>query len=224
MVAAFENTCADRRAFLAGAGIAAAGIVLPLASSAPGGRLFVPPAPVAPAPLPPIPDLSKPRLFPRALAALDSHSARIAQRDRIGIVDFAQASREPRFHLVDMASGEVETHLVAHGKGSDPDRSGWVSRLSNQPDSEASSRGAFLTGETYFGKHGRSRRLIGLDADNDMAESRGIVIHAASYVSEAMAAAQGLIGRSQGCFAFADDAIDTVLEKLGPGRLLFAWK
>ena len=85
-------------------------------------------SPVAPAPLPAVPDLSKPRLFPRALAALDTHSARIAQRDRIGIVDFAQASREPRFHLVDMASGAVETHLVAHGKGSDPDRSGWVSR------------------------------------------------------------------------------------------------
>jgi hypothetical protein len=158
------------------------------------------------------------------MAALDAHAARVANRDRIGIVDFAQASREPRFHLVDMARGDVTTHLVAHGSGSDPDRSGWVQRLSNRPDSNASSRGAYLTGPAYVGKHGHSRRLFGLDPDNDMAESRGIVIHAASYVSEAMAAAQGLIGRSQGCFAFADDAIGEVLERLGPGRLLFAWK
>jgi hypothetical protein len=224
MVAATLTTQADRRKFLAGAGIAAVGIALPLASSAPAGRLWKP----APAPVPAVvtaaPDLSKPRLFPRAMAALDAHGARVTHRDRVAIVDFAQASREPRFHLVDMASGEVTTHLVAHGSGSDPDRSGWVQRLSNQPDSNASSRGAYLTGETYAGKHGKSRRLIGLDADNDMAESRGIVIHAASYVSEAMAEAQGLIGRSQGCFAFADAAIDEVLERLGPGRLLFAWK
>ena len=224
MVAATISAQSDRRKFLAGAGIAALGIALPLASSAPAGRLWKPlPAPV-PAVVPAAPDLWKPRLFPRAMAALDAHGARVVHRDRVAIVDFAQPSREPRFHLVEMASGDVTTHLVAHGSGSDPDRSGWVQRLSNQPDSNASSRGAYLTGETYVGKHGQSRRLIGLDPDNDMAESRGIVIHAANYVSEAMAEAQGLIGRSQGCFAFADAAIDEVLDRLGPGRLLFAWK
>jgi hypothetical protein len=74
------------------------------------------------------------------------------------------------------------------------------------------------------GKHGHTLRQFGLEPDNDMAEPRGIVIHAASYVSDAMASAQGLIGRSPGCFAFADEAIDDVLERLGPGRLLFAWK
>jgi hypothetical protein len=39
-----------------------------------------------------------------------------------------------------------------------------------------------------------------------------------------MAEAQGLIGRSQGCFAVSEAVIDDVLDKLGPGRLLFAWK
>jgi hypothetical protein len=36
--------------------------------------------------------------------------------------------------------------------------------------------------------------------------------------------AQGRIGRSQGCFAVADEVIRDVLERLGPGRLVFAWK
>ena len=165
-----------------------------------------------------------PRLFPRAMAALDAHAGSVIHRDRIGVVDFAAASSEPRFHLVDVASGEVTSHLVAHGSGSDPDRSGWLQRFSNQPDSNASSRGAFLTGAEYTGKHGRSRRLIGLDPDNSMAEPRAIVIHAADYVSAAMAAAQGRIGRSQGCFAFADSALGEIMERLGPGRLIFAWK
>lgn len=197
---------------------------MPLASSA----LKIAPASPGPVAIRPAavaaPDLAKPRLYPRALAALDAHGARIPLRDRIGVVDFASPSREPRFHIVDVTNGNVETHLVAHGSGSDPGRSGWLHTFSNQHDSNASSRGAFLTGAEYVGKHGRSRRLIGLDRDNDQAESRAIVIHAASYVSEAMAASQGLIGRSQGCFAVADDVIGDVLEKLGAGRLIFAWK
>ena len=112
---------------------------------------------------------------------------------------------------------------MAHGKGSDPYHSGWVQRLSNMPDSNASSRGAFLTSEAYTGNHGPSRRLVGLDPDNSMAGPRGIVIHAASYVKQAIADAQGRIGRSQGCFAVAEQAIHEVLELLGPGRLILAW-
>jgi len=206
--------------FLAGAGIAAAGLAIPLASSAPIGRVLTPASAVPSR----APDLTMPRLFPRAMAALDAHAGQVAHRDRIGVVDFASASSEPRFHLVDLASGDVSSHLVAHGSGSDPDRSGWLQRFSNQPDSNASSRGAYLTAAEYTGKHGRSRRLIGLDADNSMAEPRAIVIHAADYVSEAMAAAQGRIGRSQGCFAFAASALGEIMDRLGPGRLIFAWK
>jgi hypothetical protein len=225
MFAALQDDHASRRGFIAGAGMAAIGMAVPLLSDSAGTRPR-PAAPVPPlaAPQQAVPDLTMPRLFPRAMAALDRHGNRIAHRDRIGVVDFAEASRVPRFHLVDVASGAVTTHLVAHGSGSDPGRSGWVQRLSNQPDSNASSRGAFLTGPTYVGKHGLSRRLFGLDPDNDMAESRGIVIHAASYVSQAFAAAQGLVGRSQGCFAVSDSAIGEVLDRLGPGRLIFAWK
>lgn len=224
MVAAEHPITSDRRKFVAGAGLAALGLAVPLASSAPG-TLFRPAAPrPAPVPIAAAPDLTMPRLFPRAMAALDLHADRIAHRDRIGVVDFSQPSREPRFHLVDIASGAVSSHLVSHGSGSDPGRSGWLQRFSNQPDSNASSRGAFLTAAEYTGKHGRSRRLVGLDASNDMAEPRAIVIHAANYVSEAMAAAQGLIGRSQGCFAFADSALGEIMDLLGPGRLIFAWK
>lgn len=168
-----------------------------------------------------IPDA--PALLPRALAALQQHHARIAERDVIGVVDFSLPSREPRFHLIDIAGGRVlSTHLVSHGKGSDPGNSGWVQRLSNRFGSEASCSGAFLTGPTYMGKHGRSRRLLGLDPDNNLASERGIVIHAASYVDRRMASNVGRIGRSQGCFAVSQDEISGVLQALGPGRLLFA--
>ena len=162
-------------------------------------------------------------LVPRALAALDRHGASITARDRIAIVDFSQPSREARFHIVDLEGGTASAPLlVAHGKGSDPSNRGIAERFSNQMGSDASSRGSYVTGELYHGRHGRSRRLIGLEPDNDLAMERGIVIHAASYVDPSLVAVQGRIGRSQGCFAVNPRVIAQVLEQLGPGRLLFA--
>jgi hypothetical protein len=158
------------------------------------------------------------------MAALDQHAAAISHRDVVGVVDFTQPSRAPRLHLLNMDSGAISTHLVAHGRGSDPDNSGWVEQFSNLPGSNASSEGSFLTGETYIGKHGRSRRLFGLEPGNSLAAPRGIVIHAASYVDDGLASANGRIGRSQGCFAVSGADIDHVLNLLGPGRLLCAWK
>jgi len=166
-----------------------------------------------------------PALLPQAMAALNSHAGAIAHRDLIGIVNFAAHSRLPRLQLVDPEGGRIlASLLVAHGNGSDPDNSGWPQRFSNRPGSNASSRGAFVTGQTYVGKHGRSRKLIGLDPENNLAEPRAIVIHGASYVSQAMASEQGRVGRSQGCFAVAQSDIAQLLERLGQGRMLYAWK
>jgi hypothetical protein len=166
-----------------------------------------------------------PPVIAEALAALDAHAAQVPLHDRIGVVDFSLPSREPRFFLVDVATGKVEhSWLVAHGKGSDPDATGMVEKFSNQPGSNASSRGAFVTSGTYLGKHGPSQRLVGLDADNNMALDRAIVIHGADYVSQAMAARQGRIGRSQGCFAFAPGDAAQVMAMLGEGRMIYAGK
>jgi hypothetical protein len=159
-----------------------------------------------------------------ALAALHRHGAQVVFRDVLGMVDFTAPSRLPRFHLVDLIDGSISTCLVAHGRGSDPENSGWVELLSNTPGSNASCAGSFLAGDIYLGKHGRSRRLHGLDPGNSLAAPRGIVIHAADYVDEDRAREQGRVGRSQGCFAVSRGDIDGVLSRLGKGRLLFAWK
>lgn len=166
-----------------------------------------------------------PALLSRARAALDAHAGAIGNRDMVGIVDFSLPSAHPRFHLVDLAGGRIAaTYLVSHGSGSDPANSGWLERFSNQPGSNASSRGAFVTGDVYAGKHGRSRRLRGLDPENNLAMSRAIVIHGAAYVSPGAAVTHGRIGRSQGCFAVSQGAVGEVLAHLGQGRLLLAWK
>lgn len=163
-------------------------------------------------------------LLSRAKAAMERHGGQVSMRDRIGLVDFSLPSRAPRLHLVDLEGGHVESMLVAHGRGSDPDHSGWVERFSNRPGSLASSAGAYVTGSAYVGKHGRSRRLLGLDPGNYNAEPRAIVIHGAWYVSPAMIRDRGKLGRSEGCFAVDDQQIDMLLARLGEGRLLYADK
>ena len=165
-----------------------------------------------------------PLLLGRAKAALDLHKSRVRNRDLLAIADFSKPSRDPRFYLVNVHSGKSTTFLVAHGKGSDPGHSGWVQSFSNTPGSEATSSGSYVVGEAYIGEHGASRRLTGLDAQNDQAEARAIVIHPAWYVSQTMISEQGKIGRSQGCFAFSQGDIGQILERLAPGTLLYADK
>jgi hypothetical protein len=163
-----------------------------------------------------------PVLLRRALAALERHRDSITLQDFIGIADFSLASRLPRFHLVNLADRSVRSHLVAHGRGSDPLHTGWLTRFSNAPGSNASSAGAYRTGAPYIGAHGHSLRLEGLDPSNSNALSRGIVVHSAWYVSEEVIGHFGMPGRSEGCFAVARSSLPEVMTKLGPGRLLYA--
>ena len=163
-----------------------------------------------------------PRLLRRALDALEQHQDSISYRDFIGVADFSLPSRAPRFHVVNLAEGRVRSHLVAHGRGSDPAHTGWLERFSNEPRSNATSAGAYRTGSLYMGAHGRSMRLEGLDPTNSNALSRAIVVHAAWYVNEAMIDHSGMLGRSQGCFAVADSSLAEIMARLGPGRLIYA--
>ena|SRR5277367_1399002 len=165
-----------------------------------------------------------PALRQRALDALQRHGDSIVHRDIIGIADFSLPSSSPRFHLLRLADGRVTSHLVAHGRGSDPEHTGWLERFSNEPRSQATSAGAYRTEHMYIGAHGQSIRLDGLDASNSNASPRGIVVHGAWYVSEEMAKNKGMLGRSEGCFALAQSSLGDVLAALGPGRLIYADK
>lgn len=192
------------------------------------------PTPVPAAPFPVAPQVAKkgpvtpanirPELFKRAVAALDRHSIRVPSHDRIGIADFATPSYRPRFHLVHLGTGQVESFLVAHGVGSDPEHTGLLHRFSNEVNSEATSEGAFLTADYYVGKHGDSQRLLGLDPTNNNAYDRAIVVHSAWYSNQDMIAKHGKIGRSQGCFAVGEQELAKVFERLGPGRMIYSAK
>jgi hypothetical protein len=166
----------------------------------------------------------RPELLRRALASLQRHGSQVEHRDRIVIADFTAPSSRPRFHFVDLVSGASTSMLVAHGSGSDPTHSGYLSRFSNEPNSNASCEGAFLATDYYVGKHGRSQRLIGLDHTNNNALDRAIVVHSAWYSNPDMLTTHGQLGRSQGCFAVGERDLAQAFARLGQGRMIFAAK
>ncbi|MCJ1960941.1 murein L,D-transpeptidase catalytic domain-containing protein [Novosphingobium mangrovi (ex Hu et al. 2023)] len=162
----------------------------------------------------------------RVLEAAHTQAARVGdavwRKDIVGMADFALPSWKPRLHFANLENGTVRSFLLAHGRGSDPEHSGWLQSFSNEPGSLATSRGAFLTCEWYKGKYGTSIRLVGLDDDNSAALERLIVVHPAWYADAAMLDKYGKLGRSEGCFAMGDADFKQALWHLSGGRLLYA--
>lgn len=164
------------------------------------------------------------RLVARARASFERHRSRLVHTDIVGIADFSKPSALPRFYLLDTNSGRVSSHLVSHGRGSDPEHSGWLRRFSNGFGSNASSDGGYVTGDYYYGRYGRSMRLSGLDHSNSNAHARAIVVHSAWYAEPHVVREHGRLGRSEGCFAMSYSSLQETLARLGPGRFLYAGK
>jgi hypothetical protein len=146
----------------------------------------------------------------------------LTSRRVITVIDYGLPSRERRLWVLDLARGLVLAHeLVAHGRDTGDDI---ARRFSNRPGSLQSSLGTFITEGTYWGAHGLSLRLRGLDAGlNDQAEARGIVVHGAEYVDQGIVGKLGRLGRSQGCPALSPVAARRVIDLIRNGTVLFAY-
>ena len=166
----------------------------------------------------------RPELMERAMAALDLHDRRITRRDRMYLVDFQRHSSEERFYEVDLEGGAVTLMRTAHGRGSDPDHSGYAKTFSNTPESYMSSVGAFATAGAGMGaQQGPNVLLDGLEYSNDRARERAIIVHGADYADPDFLAREGKLGRSYGCFSVAHGDLPALRERMGQGRLLFAF-
>ena len=162
------------------------------------------------------------RLVEIATRELERAGNVIWRRDVVGIADFGLHSALPRFHLVNLEAGRVDSYRVAHGAGSDREHDGYLKRFSNVEGSLATSRGAYVTWEWYTGRYGTSVRLGGLDPTNSAAFDRAIVMHPAAYAEPEHVELYGRLGRSNGCFAFSHEDFRAALLQLSGGRLLYA--
>lgn len=165
--------------------------------------------------------LIRPELLSEALTSYESHMG-AGLDGQIAIVDFSKPSSERRLFLLDLETGDVEALLVAHGQGSDLNHDGMADSFSNEDGSHASSLGAYRAALRYEGGHGLSLALDGLDPTNAAARDRLVVLHSQWYVSDAMVAERGKLGRSWGCFVVDQAVIEAVVDRLEDGGFIYA--
>jgi len=147
---------------------------------------------------------------------------RLRNNRYLSICDFSQSSRKKRFYLVDMMNEKLVLHTyVAHGRNSGGE---FATRFSNRTESHQSSLGFYLTADTYYGEHGLSLKLKGLESGiNDKALHRKIVIHGADYAEPARIRSLGYLGRSYGCPALPKKESNYIISKIKNGSCLFIY-
>lgn len=142
---------------------------------------------------------------------------RVARADVLTVADFTKSSREKRLYILDVDDQKVimQTY-VAHGRNSGGE---YATSFSNKLESHKSSLGFYVTKNTYFGGHGLSLVLDGLERGiNDNAEARKIVVHGANYIGSS-----ALKGRSFGCPAVSSNLSKKVIQTIKDGSVFFIY-
>ena len=162
-------------------------------------------------------DLPKLESFAEALKGYYSLKDKgLIKKDILTLVDFSLSSNSKRLWVINLTTGDILFHsLVAHGRNTGDE---FASNFSNASESYKSSLGFYATGEIYNGKHGMSLKLDGLEKGvNDNARARGVVMHAADYVSNSFIRNNNRLGRSQGCPAvpveLSEEIISVIKDK-----------
>lgn len=140
----------------------------------------------------------------------------------LSIVDFSLPSSKKRLFIIDMVTGKLLFNTyVSHGRNSGTDM---ATRFSNKPESNQSSLGFYVTGNTYKGSNGYSLKLDGQEQGiNDNALLRKIVMHGSAYVNERVIAAKGYVGRSLGCPAVPAKLTKAIINTIKNGSCLFIY-
>lgn len=146
----------------------------------------------------------------------------LVQKDILTLVDFSMSSNTKRLWVIDLSTNTILYHsLVAHGRNTGEE---YASSFSNSNSSYKSSLGFYVTGETYNGKHGMSLKLDGIEKGiNDNARVRGVVMHAANYVSNTFIKYNKRLGRSLGCPAIPEEALKGIVNTIKNKSCLFIY-
>ncbi|MDP3706396.1 MAG: murein L,D-transpeptidase catalytic domain family protein [Legionellaceae bacterium] len=138
------------------------------------------------------------------------------------IIDYSLPSNEKRLWVFDLHDQKLLFHTyVSHGI-----KSGVLlsSYFSNKYDSKASSIGVYKTDKSYYGRHGLSLKLNGLDYGfNDNADGRAVVMHGGWYVTENFIKKYGRAGRSWGCPAVPSDLTASIINTIKDNSLFVAY-
>jgi hypothetical protein len=146
----------------------------------------------------------------------------IAKDAYLVICDFSQSSNNKRLYLIDMVNNEVVLNTyTAHGRNSGGE---YATRFSNKLKSLQSSLGFYVTEDTYYGEHGLSLRMKGLEPGyNDKAYRRRVVVHGADYIGDSWLETNNYMGRSYGCPAIPKTESNFLINTIKNGSCLFIY-
>ena len=146
----------------------------------------------------------------------------IGRQNILSVVDFSQSSKNKRLYIVDLDKKEILVNTyVAHGRNSGKE---FATSFSNSVSSLKSSLGFFVTKATYFGEHGLSLRIDGLEQGiNDNAGKRAVVIHGADYLGDRYLDGNPFSGRSWGCPAVPSSQSSQIIDMIKDGSLMFIY-
>lgn len=138
------------------------------------------------------------------------------------LVDMKLPSGRNRFFVYDIQKNTVlEEGLVTHGSGSETGGSGLY--FCNTPNSNCTSLGKYRIGIAYNGQFGMAYKLHGLDATNDKAFERFVVLHSHGCVPNSEVE-PGQICTSWGCPTVAPAFLSTIKSYLDTaGKPVLLW-
>ncbi|MDQ6813332.1 MAG: murein L,D-transpeptidase catalytic domain family protein [Bacteroidota bacterium] len=136
------------------------------------------------------------------------------------ICDYSQSSNNKRLYVIDLVNSRLLFNtFVSHGRNSGNE---FATSFSNYDNSNKSSLGFMLTGDTYHGKAGFCMRFNGVEAGiNDRVKSRGIVLHGSRFVNENIMSEKGTIGKSLGCPAVPFGIHTRIIDAIKGGSCFF---
>lgn len=154
------------------------------------------------------------------LWALKNH--KVKNKKVLTVVNFAAPSYAKRMWVINLKKKKILMAMhVAQGKNTGLV---YAKHFSNVPGSLESSPGVYTTGIEYYGEHGKSMRVHGLEQGiNNNAYNRAIVIHPAWYVKPNFIREYGYTGRSWGCFAVDPTKAEKFMKNINHSSVLFAY-
>lgn len=151
-----------------------------------------------------------------------ANAAHLVKNPMLTVVDYSLPSNQQRMWVFNMNTDQLlyKTY-VAHGQNSGLTN---ATQFSNKDSSKQSCLGTFVTKDTYYGKHGNSLRIQGLEQGyNDHALSRDIVVHSAAYVAPNYIKSNGRAGRSWGCLAVGPQIAPKIIQAIKGGSVIFSY-
>lgn len=147
----------------------------------------------------------------QALLNQEKFSDKIRKKDKLIIVDYSKPIWDERLWVYDKTKKEIIfTSKVGHAG-----KSGiiYATDFSNEPRSQKSSVGSFVTLGTYNGKFGYSLKVDGLEKNkNDMVIYRSIIIHKMNGHPW-----------SYGCFTIPKEKVKEFIDLVKDGVFLYVY-